>query len=72
MTADAARRAASDQPAIAPFTTLIVGNGVQQIRSLEIWPQLVSHVYLGVGNLPKKKIAHSQLAAGADYEIGIR
>src|SRR5882757_114367 len=42
-----------------------------QFAGIEIRPQYIGEVQLGVGELPKQKIADSALSAGADQQIGV-
>src|SRR5687767_7899215 len=42
-----------------------------EMRQVEIRPQGLGHVQLGVGEIPKQEIADAMIAAGADEQVGI-
>src|SRR5579864_6120880 len=54
------------QPAIPSLSALIVGDSVEKIGTLEVRPELVRDVNLGIGDLPKQEIAHAKFAARAN------
>src|SRR5438045_2159079 len=64
-------RVAIGQATVAPFTLLIFLDALQQVSTTEFGPQCGSHIDLGVGKLPEKKITQPHFAAGADNQIGI-
>ncbi len=59
------------QPAVAPLPLLILGNRLQQMHATEIRPQSRRHINLGIGQLPKQKVAQPHLARSAHHQIGI-
>ena len=46
-------------------------NGLHEFRFLEIRPQDLREIELGVGRLPQKKIAQTAFAAGPDEQVRI-
>ena len=42
------------------------------MRDVEIRPQRVAEIQLGVSEVPQQEIADAMIAAGADEEVGIR
>ena len=50
---------------------MVFEQGFQQSGAVEIGPEDVGNVQLGVGDLPQQKIADAQFPAGADQKIGI-
>src|SRR3979409_2379297 len=56
----------------AAFALLVRGDRRIQRDGVEIRPQHVGEIKLGVGELPKQKIGDSLLAAGADEKVRLR
>ena len=55
----------------AALAALIVEQGIEQGRLIEIGPQHIGDVDFGVGELPQQEIADAPLATGADQQIRI-
>src|SRR6266850_4605737 len=53
------------------FPAAVGVNGASQCLSVEIRPQLVGEVELGIGQLPQQEVADALLAAGTDEQIGL-
>jgi hypothetical protein len=58
-------------PAEAALAALVVEQGRQQGRLIEIGPEHIGDVQLGVGQLPEQEVADPLLTAGADQQVGI-
>ena len=52
-------------------TALKIENGAQQLEAIEIGPERVGNVKLGVSNLPEEEIADAHFAGSADEQIGL-
>ena len=67
----AAVRPAAGAPAEAPLAAGVLGQRLVERRLVEVRPQLVAEVQLGVGALPEQEVADAQLARGADQQLGV-
>src|SRR5213075_2842519 len=56
----------------APLAAGVGGDRLVERRGVEIRPQRLGEVELGVGELPEEEVADALLAARADKEIGLR
>ena len=57
--------------AVATFTFLVIEEGFEEARAVEIGPQRLSDENFSVRDLPQQEIADAHFAAGADEKIGI-
>src|SRR3990167_6358127 len=55
----------------AAFTPMKSRKGFVQGRVVEIRPELVAEVQLGIRGLPEQEIAQAHLTAGADQQVRI-
>src|SRR6266480_6532013 len=58
--------------AVPALALLKFEQSLKQPRAAEIRPERFGDKNLRVGDLPKQKIAHAHLAAGADQQVGVR
>src|SRR5580704_2155019 len=61
-----------DDAAEAALPARELSEGVRESCGIEIRPQAVNEVQLGIGALPQEKIAQAALAAAADEQIDLR
>src|SRR5438309_10662530 len=58
--------------AVPALALLKFEQSLKQPRAAEIRPERFGDKNLRVGDLPKQKIAHAHLAAGAEQQVGVR
>src|SRR5438270_54340 len=72
LSTSAARRELFAGPPVAALAALVRENRLVQRCCVEIRPEQIGEVELGVGELPEKKVRDALLAAGTDEEIRLR
>ena len=55
----------------AAFAALVGGDGFEEMEAVEVGPEAIGDVDLGVGDLPEEEVGDALLAGGTDDEIGV-